>query len=457
MQKYGNRTLNTRWHLIGNILFAILSMVYCCMAPGEMSVSFCRLVTVTFLVHNIWHYATLDRKNWMGFELFFAIAFFFINFLYPTVIYSLDPDYGVYERSFNMMVISRSTAIAYMGYAWYLLGTTTILHGERPEPCPAAIIIPHRQMNVIFGLAILNFALFMVLGGWGALRSVYADGGDMTEVGIYSYFRVLFTLFSYLLAAFVFLIDGWQKWLYLGYLVICILLLLMTGSRTFALGVMLTLLIGWNNNIRRFRWWEIAIVILLGMITLYAVVVLRSKDGFIEAKGTGSSIGILGVFVDLIINNRNLYVLVDYADTHSFTWFQGFLLDLFNPIPGMAGILQKLTGQPYEMINGGSLPTYLELGADATWGLGTNMIGEIYRSFGYTGTAIYMLLVGHLVKTTYFHASTNVYAYVVYYILCSHAVMWGRAPFLPDLRYITWALLIIYVLFRPLQTSRKKS
>lgn len=449
--------MRIHWHLIGNILFAILSVVYCIVAPSGMNGLFCQLVTATFVVHNIWHFATLDKKNWMGFELFFGIAFFFINFLFPTVVYPIDPNYAFFARSFNVLVISRSTAIAYLGYAWYLLGTTTILHGERPEPTPAAITISHRQMTLIFGLAILSFVLFMVLGGWAALQSVYADGEDLNEVGIYSYFRVLFILFSYLLAAFVFLIDGWQKWIYLGYLMICILLLLLTGSRTFALGAMLILLVGWNNNIRRFRWWEIAIVILLGAIALYTVVVLRSKDGFSDSDGTGSSIGILGVFMDLIINNRNLYVLVDYADTHGFTWFQGFLVDLFTPIPGMAGVLQKLTGLPYEMINGGSLPTFIDLGADASWGLGTNMIGEIYRSFGHIGTALYMLLMGHLIKTTYFHANSNIYAYVIYYIFCSHAVMWGRAPFLPDLRYITWAVLIVYILYRPVQIYWKRT
>lgn len=448
--------MNIRWHLIGNILFAILSVIYCCMAPGEMNVSFCTLVTVTFLAHNIWYFATLDRKNWMGFELFFGISFFFINFLFPTIIYSIDPEYGIFARSFNVMVISRSTAIAYLGYAWYLLGATSILHGRRPEPTPTSLSMSHGRMSLIFGLAMMSFILFMVLGGWTALQAVYADGEDLNAVGLYSYFRVLFIIFSYLLAAFVFTIKGWRKWLYITFLMVCVVLLMMTGSRTFALGTVLILLVGFNNNVRRFRFWEIAIVILLGIVALYTIVVLRSKDGFSETDGTGSSIGLLGVFMDLIINNRNLYMLVDYADTHSFTWFQGLLVDIFTPIPGMAGLLPKLTGLPYEMINGGSLPTYIELGADSNWGLGTNMIGEIYRSFGYVGTAFYMLMVGHLIKTTYFHSRSNVYAYVLYYILCSHAVMWGRAPFLPDLRYITWALLIVYVLSRPVQISWKR-
>lgn len=448
--------MKIHWHLIGNILFAILSVVYCLVAPSEMNGPFCQIVTATFVIHNIWHFATLDKKNWMGFELFFAIAFFFINFLFPTVVYPIDPNYAFFARSFNVLVISRSTAIAYLGYAWYLLGTTTILHGERPEPTPATVTISHRQMSAIFGLAMLSFALFIVLGGWTALQSVYADGEDLNEVGIYSYFRVLFIIFSYLLAAFVFRVKGWQKWLYITFLFICIILLLATGSRTFALGTMLILLVGFNNNIRRFRFWEIAIVILLGVAALYAIVALRSKEGFSDTNGTGSSIGILGVFMDLIINNRNLYVLVNFADTHELTWFHGFLVDIFAPIPGATSVLLSLTGERIEMIHGGHLPTLIDLGADAGWGLGTNMIGEIFRSFGYVGTILYMLLVGHIIKTTYYHSVHNIYAYVVYYILCSHAVMWGRAPLLPDMRILTWSLLIVFLLTRPIQLTWKK-
>lgn len=392
----------------------------------------------------------------MGFELFFGIAFFFINFLFPTVVYPIDPNYAFFARSFNVLVISRSTAIAYLGYAWYLLGSTTILHGERPEPTPTELTMSHRKMGLIFGLAMLSFVLFMILGGWAALQSVYAEGEDLNEVGIFSYFRILFIIFSYLLAAFVFRVEGWRKWLYITFLMVCIVLLLTTGSRTFALGTMLILLIGFNNNIRRFRIWEIVIVILLGVAALYAVVVLRSKDGFSDSDGTGSSIGILGVFMDLIINNRNLYVLVDYADTHGLSYLHGMLVDIFSPIPGMTSVLLTVTGERIEMISGGTLPTLIDLGADASWGLGTNMIGELYRSFGYVGTVLYMFGIGHLVKTCYYRSVDNIYAYVVYYILCSHAVMWGRAPMLPDMRIITWSLLIVFLLTRPVQLTWKK-
>ena len=36
---------------------------------------------------------------------------------------------------------------------------------------------------------------------------------------------------------------------------------------------------------------------------------------------------------DLIINNRNLYVLMDYANTHGYTWGESMLMSFLSIIP----------------------------------------------------------------------------------------------------------------------------
>ena len=97
------------------------------------------------------------------------------------------------------------------------------------------------------------------------------------------------------------------------------------------------------------------------------------------------------------------------------------------------------------MLDGGELPSYLFLGADATWGTGTNMIGEAYRSFGAIGTAIAMFLIGLWVKESYYRAKENVYWYMMYFLLVSHALVYPRAPLLFDPRLVTWGLLLLLI------------
>lgn len=109
-----------------------------------------------------------------------------------------------------------------------------------------------------------------------------------------------------------------------------------------------------------------------------------------------------------------------------------------------------------ELLHGGMLPTFLQLGADSTWGLGTNMIGEVYRSFGYPGTALIMFGIGHLIKTSYYRGRTNKYWYLLYFLFISHAIMYGRSPFIMDLRRITWAMAMLYVICLPVKFVFKK-
>ena len=122
------------------------------------------------------------------------------------------------------------------------------------------------------------FALYVYLGGWAAMRAVYNGGGSLREVGLYSYVYVIFTLCIYLMAIFVFHLRQAQWWFYLLTMGVCILLILATGSRSVVLAVGLILIVGWNNNVRRFKVWEILTVTLLGVFGLWLIMQTRLED-----------------------------------------------------------------------------------------------------------------------------------------------------------------------------------
>jgi len=132
------------------------------------------------------------------------------------------------------------------------------------------------------------------------------------------------------------------------------------------------------------------------------------------------------------------------------------LVDIFSPIPGMTGFLVRTLNVPVELITGGALPTYLQFGHDSSFGLGTNMIGEAYISFGIMGIILFCYLIGHIIKITYYASRYNVYAYVIYYILVSHAVFYPRAPILYNPRSLIWSLLLTYAVFSITKYQEKK-
>jgi len=439
--------------LIINLVFLMVSIIFCIIAPDYLDIIFCQMVAGAYILQNILFFAFLDRHNWLGFEFFFCISFFFINFVYPVFIHPIAPNFSAFAFSFNVNVIPKATTIAYLGYASYLLGCTNLQSKERIEPLPPIIKVETPHIAIIFLMVIFFFGCYISTGGLKAMKSVYSGNGDINEVGLYSYFKLLFTISSYLLAIFSFRLQTKIKWVFITSLLIIMMLMMSTGSRTLAIGLALIMIVSFNNNIRKFRFYELMIIACIGVVFLYSIMLNRASDVAKDVTESlnESDVGWLTAFLDLIINNRNLYVLVDYANTHSFTLFHGMLVDITAPIPGVSSLLVSLTGEPLELIHGGMLPTYLEFGTGSAYGLGTNMVGEAFRSFGYPGTIIFMFMIGYVVKTTYYYSSSNIYLYLLYYLLVSHSIMYGRSPIIMDLRLITWALALLYCINLPIK------
>ena len=434
-----------------NILFAIAATLLYIHAPWTYSYDYCAWLMGIYITQNVLFFATNKRVHWLGFEFFFALSFFLVNFVYPVFYAPTERIYwSFFSLPFNDNYVTRATALAYFGYAWYMLGVTRLLQLHREEPDAPTFEISMKQYLWFFGITIAAWLLFVFTGGLAALQSVYSEGANLRQVGIYSYFNNIFTVGCYLMAIFLFRLPKQRWWFYLLVIGSFMLLLLSTGSRQLAIGLALVLLTGFSLYVYRLKWWQVGLLVGGGVAVLYTVVLLRSKGWDVEAwhvqLAHNQVESVWDIFKDLIINDVNLFCLFGWAQEHEPTLFTGMLLDISSPIPGLAGYITAHSDLPPQMLHGGDLPSYLLLGKDATWGTGTNMIGEAYRSFGATGTAIAMFLIGVWVKESYYRAKNNIYWFVMYFLLVSHAVVYPRAPLLFDPRLVTWTLLLLLMI-----------
>lgn len=432
---------------IVNIIFAIVSAILCWKAPVGYNYDYCNMLMMLFLAQNACYFALDRKKNWLGFELFFAISFFFVNFVYPVFYYPTRPHFSFFAMKYPHDVITQATAIAYMGYAFYMLGITRIFRLDRKEPDEPVFKVEMNHYLWFFGITIVCFALFLLSGGWRALQAAYAGGGRLRDVGLYSYFNNLFTIACYLMAIFLFRLDKQKWWFYLIVILGCIMITLLTGSRQMALGIVLVLVVSFSMNIYHLKWWQVALIVTGGVLVLWFIVSVRKlglDTNAWQAKLSRMNItNVLDLFEDLTINDINLFALVDFANRNELTWFHGMLLDITSPFPGVGSYILSHTYEPAEMLHGGDLPSLLLLGPNAGWGTGTNMVGEAFRSFGYTGTAISMFIIGFCVKETFYRAHKSIYCYLLYFLFVSHAVIYPRAPLLFDPRTIVWSLLLL--------------
>lgn len=433
-----------------NMAFAVAATLLYIYAPWTYSYEYCALLMGLYIAQNVLHFATNKRMHWLGFDFFFALSFFLVNFVYPVFYAPTERIYwSFFSFAFNDNYVTRATALAYFGYAWYLLGATRILQLRREEPTEPAFTINMRQYIWFFGITIVAWVLFVMTGGLAALQSVYAEGGNLRDVGIYSYFNNIFTIGCYLMAIFLFRLPKQKWWFYLAVIVLFMLILLSTGSRQLAVALALILVTGFSIYVYHLRFWQVATVVAGGSIALFLVMTLRTEGldpGAWQAKLAHMQLyEFWDIYEDLIVNDVNLFRLFGWAQENDLTWFTGMSLDLSSPIPGLAGYIIAHSDLPPQMLHGGDLPSFLFLGPDATWGTGTNMIGEAYRSFGSIGTALAMFLIGVWVKESYYRAKDSAYWYLMYFLLVGHALIYPRAPLIFDLRLVTWSLLILAI------------
>lgn len=444
-----------------NIAFAIVATVLYIKAPWTYSYDYCVTLMGLFIAQNVLFFATNKRQHWLGFEFFFAISFFLVNFVYPVFYAPTERIYwSFFSFAFNDNYVTRATALAYFGYAWYMLGATRILQLRREEPSEPTFTITIREYMWFFAITIAAWLLFVVTGGLAALQSVYAEGSNLREVGIYSYFNNIFTIGCYLMAIFLFRLPKQQWWFYLLVLLAFMLILLSTGSRQLAVSLALILIVGFSMYIYRLKGWHVATLVAGGSVALFLVMTLRTEGidfGAWQAKLAHTKLQeFWDIYEDLIVNDVNLIRLFGWAQVHELTWFTGMSLDLSSPIPGLAGYIIAHSDLPPQMLHGGDLPTYLFLGPNATWGTGTNMIGEAYRSFGAVGTAIAMFLIGLWVKESYYRAKYSPYWYLMYFLLVGHALIYPRAPLLFDPRLVTWSLILLWIVMSVSHIKKKE-
>lgn len=448
--------------IIINLIFCLIagSMTY--WAPERYDFDFCLGLLVLYIINNIIYF--LGNKtithNAANFDFFFMFSYGMVNFIYPVFYMLENPNVAVFSMTFNTNIISKSTAIAYLAYTFYLLGIS-VYHKNRNKlkTIPKVEDKPDFKVNnlflrLIFIIGIISFLGYVVTGGLTQLQNVYAGKNtSLSEVGVFSYFNNIFIICANLLAIFVFLVkDLKTKLAIFIFLAICSLLLLATGSRTAVLGIGLILVASYGRFVKRITSPKLILFLLIGSFAMTLVQLTREDkfDADVWAKNVENTQfdTPFDVFLDLISNNRNLYVLVDFADRYGNLYFLTTLTDLTSPVPGLSNYVGSLTGVPKELTFGGALPTYLEFGSDSDWGIGTNMIGEMYVGFGYYGVCIIMFLLGLLLNRTNRASNKNIYAFIIYYLLVSHAVFYPRAFYLYQPRSVVWSLIIVAVLLK---------
>lgn len=432
------------------ILFLTLlieSILVFLFAPPVYHWGFNAFCAAQFVVSSIIYIKVQKKENYFDFDVIFLLTFFFIMFFFPVFMYGTDVEklFFAFQFDYNENVISRSSALSLLGAQAYMFGNSLVnVNKIKNAKVKQTKVIPNGILTIVSALFVL---LFFVSAGSSLFSHQYDGklGGD-TASGAVGY--VLLALNALVFSALIIESYNWTAdkmyrknyWLF-GIIGLIVAVFLVIGSRGTPLQLVLILFGLYSLKKKAINLKMMFLVVILGVLVLTVVGMFRGGE-------ENAELGAFAMIQDLVLNNRNTFMAVDFVDKNGITFGQSMLSVLLSPIPFLQSFIFNTFGVNPIYASSSLLITYLSLGTeDLTLGFGTNIIADLYMSFGMGGVLLFMTFLGYFIRVAMLKAKyqNDIYYLICYGVMVSYSVFLVRAEFLFFFRLLIWCLVIINI------------
>lgn len=425
---------------------AALSFVLYQNAPEAYSYTFSVVCLVIFITSSLVMLKSNCRQTLVKFEFFFLVAFFFTNIVYAVVYYPVNPYFFLFNLEFNEDYINKGLALSVLAISIFNIGVYdkegSIVSSNRfrrtnyTEPRFFVYLLMCMYLPVLIAAALTNQYV------------VDFTSSNVNALLVFVFYYILYAVFAnnsttYSIKTFLKRSHSLTLFIIIG---LYVLLFLYVGSRTIPLRLILLIFFLYVIYVQDLKKKYVIGLMICGGILMMAVSIFRARGEF--DNSTLTSIWDIGM--DLTINNRSLYVLMEEADLHGITWGKSLLSSVAAIIPWGQSMLLDLTGWKFSEINSAAFVTDLYFSGISEnveiYGLGTNMVGDLYYAFGVPGVLLYMYILGCLMKKLYKGITRGNHMYVFYYAMIFIEVIYiTRASSLEFCRNIVWGMIWFYI------------
>lgn len=434
------------------------------LAPREYSWWYNVVVLIAFIL-NFVLVLRKQRFSLLSYTTLLFIVFFFVNFAYPVFIYPYDPTFILQFRySFSPDYINKGTALCFCAFSMFVAG-----YSSRVLPLKRfryEVLQNRYQFFTILAYVVLLYNLYLIIPQLG-IR--YGDAQVPFQSGS------LFVMMECTLASVCCYLnrdvikDNWRKFVHIllphliSSIVFCVFILIL-GSREYVLVLILLYVFLFTKYVKPISALKLALGVCVGMTGLYYISQVRNFNNQQSIWGykswqSESVSSVWNLASDLIINNRNVYVGMQYVDApeHGYTLGVNYIPNLLSPIPLLPSIFSMaFWGQPVvEFTSQQILTNYTrdELGhSDLDYELGTNCVVDVYMGLGIVGVIILFFLLGKLIRRLE-TAEDNLPMLCAYVILFTTVIFFCRSSFFGPLRNIVWSYLMCMIMLRRYQIS----
>ncbi|QGY46570.1 O-antigen polysaccharide polymerase Wzy [Maribellus comscasis] len=447
------------------LFFFIISLILFFGAPDKYNYPFNSIVTIVFLLQSIPFIINRSKKNYVNFYTLFFTSFFFVNFFYPTVLYPIDPKFfTVFSLPFDSTYINKGTALSQLLTSSFILGASSIKNVNNR--------LEHNNLNkfLLSHYSVTRFTIFLFFLFVATVGREFLAGNFKEHSSLSVYILQLLTC-SFILSSILFFrnLDLLKsKRMYIITVGIYVILFLSIGDRGPALNLLLLIVGLYSIHVKTI---SAKYLIILGIsgLTLMHLVGLGRTSNVDEINGNIISRGIertqnesqfqsiYSLTQSFVVNNRNLYVGMEYVDKNGINWGSTSILTAtISVVPFAQSAIEKLTG--YELQTSSDFLTTLTFGKQRSYGLGSNLVVDVYLSFGSVGAVLLFLLFGRFIESIrkkVLQDTTNIYFSIIYFTLLSYSIYYPRTGLFMPMKYIIWTL-IIYYMFRQFEKQKIK-
>lgn len=417
-----------------------ISLLMYAYAPVEFSYSFVVKCFLIYLLSSILLLSNNCRDSILKFEFLFILAFFFTNYAYALIFYPTNPYFSLFHLDFNETYICKGVGLSTVGITSFCAG---IFNRKSIRESYVGNAVKLRNFNFLILILLIIFIPY--------LYSLYQMGAYTTQFESSFINAVLvYLIYYYIFYCFNNFSVGGKNTRLISYctspisilIIIYLTLFLLIGSRTIPLRIVLLCMILYHSYVKRISNISIISLLLLGAFVLTVIGIVREGNDF----GGLTSFWHLGT--DLTINNRSLFVLMEYVDRYGYTFGTSMLMQILSVIPFMQSIFLYITGMSIDDISSGGIVTHSYFGSNSfdRIGLGTNIIGDVYLAFGLIGVLIGMYLLGYIIKVLFNKSKNgNVISMLLYALFFMDVIYLPRSSILGFLRAIAWTYFIYIV------------
>lgn len=438
--------------MILNLLLLLLSVVLFIFSPTEYNFYFNLFLTLFYIFHCYFFVLKRSKITLLNFHFIFITSYFFTNFFYPIFLYPIDPFFfSVFSYGLNSDYINQGTALSLVAMISYTFGCS-ILKLKKLSIDDSRILKDFKFINH-FPFTIFSFLLFILF--IITVGKEFIKGDFTAHSNISGYFLQL--LISSILVAVVVFFKYYknQKRRIIFYLLIFlyVILFLSIGDRGPALYLLVVILSIYSIFVKRIDVKYVFILGLSGIIVMHLIGVGRLvktefSDKNIISRGIEQSMvgdfSIMNMTESFVVNTRNLYLGIEHVDFNGYNYGETMLSSILGVLPFSQSLLENTT--KIKLSTSADFFTNLTFGTSPPYGLGTNIVSDVYISFGLFGVIFMLVSLGLIIEffriKTLNNGSTK--DTIIYFMFVSFSVYYVRAGIFLPFKFIIWALFIFY-------------